>query len=287
MKIAVLADIHANFRALQAVGEHVDRWQPDAVWVAGDIVNRGPCSPACLNYIQARQRAQGWRVIRGNHEDYIINQSQPGISKSGPTYEMLRPIHWTVAQLAGRISELETLPEQISQRFARAGEVRMVHASMRGNRVGIYPESTDEEIRRLVAPAPAVILVGHTHRPLVRTLEHPRGKTLVVNAGSVGLPFDGDARSGYIQLTLRQDDWQARIVRLSYNFEQAKKDYLTSGFLEGGGPLVQLILLEMDTALSQLYQWVSRYSPQVEGGTITVAEAVEDFLENPITQPYW
>ncbi|MBN1669377.1 MAG: metallophosphoesterase family protein [Anaerolineales bacterium] len=287
MKIAVLADIHANFRALQAVGEHVDRWRPDAVWVAGDTVNRGPCSPACLDYIQARQRAQGWRVIRGNHEDYIINQSQPDIPKSGPTYEMLRPIHWTVAQLAGRIPELATLPEQISQRFAEAGEVRMVHASMRGNRVGIYPESTEEELRRLVAPAPAVILVGHTHRPLVRNLDHPRGKTLVVNAGSVGLPFDGDTRTGYAQLTIHQGEWQARMVRLPYDLDLAQRDYLTSGFLQGGGPLVKLILLELDSALSQLYQWVGRYSQEIEQGCMTVSEAVEDFLKTPISQPYW
>lgn len=283
MKIAVLADIHANIQALQAVGDHVDRWQPDAVWVAGDIVNRGPSSPECLNYIQNRQRRQGWRVIRGNHEDYLISQSQPDIPRSGPTYEMLQPIHWTVAQLSGRIVELETLPEQVKQRFPQAGEMRMVHASMRGNRVGIYPENTDAELRSLIAPAPAVIVVGHTHRPLIRTL----GDTLVVNAGSVGLPFDADVRAGYAQVTWQKGKWNARIMRLPYDLDQARQDYQTKGFLAGGGPLVKLILKELETGLSQLYQWVSRYSQAVETGQITVSEAVAEFLEAPITQPYW
>ena len=42
MKLAVLADIHANLPALLAVLDSIDAWRPDAVVVAGDIVNRGP-----------------------------------------------------------------------------------------------------------------------------------------------------------------------------------------------------------------------------------------------------
>ena len=35
MKIAVLADVHANFPALQPVTEHIHAWQPDVVVGAG------------------------------------------------------------------------------------------------------------------------------------------------------------------------------------------------------------------------------------------------------------
>ena len=54
MKIAVLADIHANYRALETVVQHVENWRPDSVLVAGDIVNRGPRSFCCLEYIEKR-----------------------------------------------------------------------------------------------------------------------------------------------------------------------------------------------------------------------------------------
>ena len=283
MKIAVLTDIHANFRALETVYDDIDRWGPDQVFVAGDIVNRGPRSLECLKFIQAHQREQGWQVIRGNHEDYIINQSQPDIPKSGPTYELLRPIHWTVDQLSGHIQDLEALPEQISQHNPFSGELRMVHASMHGNRIGIYPETQDAELARLIAPAPALLLVGHTHRPLVRSI----GKSLVVNAGSVGLPFDGDARASYARVYHQQDCWQAEIIRLPYDIDAASRDFSTVGFDQGGGPLVQLILLEMQTGLSQLYQWVMRYSQPVQNGEISVEQAVFDFLQDPITTPYW
>ena len=71
-KLAVLSDIHGNFAALQAVADHIDRWQPDAVVVAGDIVNRGPRSRDCLRFVLARAAEAGWQIIRGNHEEYVL-----------------------------------------------------------------------------------------------------------------------------------------------------------------------------------------------------------------------
>ncbi|NJN55107.1 MAG: metallophosphoesterase, partial [Anaerolineae bacterium] len=52
MKIAVLSDIHGNLPALRAVAEHVAQWQPDAVVVDGDTVNRGPQSLLCWQTVQ-------------------------------------------------------------------------------------------------------------------------------------------------------------------------------------------------------------------------------------------
>jgi hypothetical protein len=58
---------------------------------------------------------------------------------------------------------------------------------MLGNRSGIYPVMSDDELREKIEPASSLFCVGHTHLPLIRRLDH----TLVVNAGAVGLPFDG------------------------------------------------------------------------------------------------
>jgi len=48
MKLAVLADIHGNYRALETVIDHIQTWHPDQVLVAGDIVNRGPPAEVIL-----------------------------------------------------------------------------------------------------------------------------------------------------------------------------------------------------------------------------------------------
>jgi len=283
MKIAVLADIHANYRALETVVDHVERWEPDQVLVAGDIVNRGPRSLCCLDLVEEKRQQEGWQVIRGNHEDYVIGRDEPDAPQGGPLYELFQPVRFTYAQLNRDVSAIRALPTKISLDFSEAGEVRMLHASMRNNRDGIYPETTDIELKKQIAPAPAVFITGHTHRALVRTLNG----TLVVNAGSVGLPFDGDTRAGYAQVTLRNDQWQAQIMRLEYDMAAAERDYTEFGFMHGGGPLAELILLEMKSAMSQLYPWTAKYNSPVQKGQITVEAATREFLKNPITQPYW
>ena len=68
MKLAVLADIHANLSGPLAVAAHVDAWRPDQVIVAGDVANRGPRPVECLAFVQERQRSAGWLVVRGNEE---------------------------------------------------------------------------------------------------------------------------------------------------------------------------------------------------------------------------
>ena len=99
MKIAVLTDIHANFRALETVIDHIKRWEPDRVIVAGDIVNRGPRSLCCIQTIEEKRHNDGWQVIRGNHEDYVIERDNPDDPKYGTLYEMYQPVHFAYNQL--------------------------------------------------------------------------------------------------------------------------------------------------------------------------------------------
>jgi putative phosphoesterase len=283
MKIAALADIHANYRALEVVIDHIERWQPDAILVAGDIINRGPRSFCCLQLIEEKHLNAGWQVIRGNHEDYVIERDHPESPKSGPFYEMIRLTHFTYNQLNGDVSALKALPQQISLDCGSAGEVLMLHASVLGNRDGIYPETNDHELEKKIAPAPDVFITGHTHRPLVRQLNG----TLVVNVGSVGLPFDGDTRAGYAQIVWQNGKWQAEIIRLEYDIQAAKQDFYSYGFMEQGGPLTELILVELQTGMGQLYQWAEKYSQPIKQGSITIEQAAREFLKNPITEPYW
>ncbi len=283
MKIAVLADIHANYPALLEVDEHLQRWEPDLVFVAGDTVNRGPRPVECLHFVQEKVRQEGWHLIRGNHEDYVIMHSQPDAPRQGPLFDLFYYSYWTFEQLGRDTSMLEVMPEEFSYDIADCGEFRGVHASMRSNRHGIYPEMTNGILKKLINPPPAVLAVGHTHRPLVRQVE----ETLVVNAGSVGLPFDGDPRAAFAQIQLSNGDWSAEIVRLPYDVAKTKQDYFDTGFIDDAGPLAKLIQLELEHSLSQLYQWVSRYMDLVLAGEISVASAADEYLENPSIEPYW
>jgi predicted phosphodiesterase len=272
-KVAVLSDIHGNFAALQAVAEHIDRWEPNAVVVAGDIVNRGPCSRECLRFVLARAADSGWRLIRGNHEEYVLRVARDPGTRPGLEGAVRENVGWTAKQLGDDVAALDALATQVSLCAPDGGEARVVHASMRHNRDNILPDTPDEILRQQIAPAPPLICVGHTHRPLIRMID----ATLVVNAGSAGLPFDGDTRPSYAQLTWHAG-WQATIERVDYDREQAARDYAASGFMRDSGPIAALIYDEFRTAHPRLSSWMARYKDAVLAGELTVAESVRDYL---------
>jgi len=101
---------------------------------------------------------------------------------------------------------------------------------------------------------------------------------LVVNAGSVGLPFDHDTRLAYAQLTWRDGNWRAAIIRLTYDLENAGRDFHKTGYLENAGPLTQLVKIELLTAASHLYNWAIEYQEPALKGKISVADSVQNYL---------
>lgn len=275
MKIAVIADVHANYAALQAITAHIEDWQPDQVIVAGDLVNRGPRPLECLRFVQAKNTSDGWLSVRGNHEEYVIEQANPDFPRQGPVADVHRGSLWTYEQLGSEVVALDAMPFDLSLHAPDGGEIHITHASMLSLRDGIFPWTSDTDLEQKIGPPPALFLVGHTHTPLIRRLNG----TLVVNAGSSGLPFDGDTRPTYARCTWKQGEWQAEIVRVDYDFAQAERNFYTTGFLEDAGPLAVLVLRELKLAHSQLGDWVKRYQSRALAGEISMRQSVAEFLK--------
>ncbi len=270
MKVAILSDIHANYPALLRVADHVEKWNPDVVIVNGDTVNRGPRPRECLQFVQEKEANQGWIVLKGNHEDYVIAMATLSAPQDDPIYESYRMALWTYQQLNCNVADLTRMPEQHEMTAPDGSMLRAVHASMRNNRDGIYTFTPDEELAQQIAPAPAVFVTSHTHRPLQRRLNG----TQVINSGAVGLPFDGDWRAAYAQATWHKGEWHTAIIRLEYDRAQADRDIVATGYLEGGGPLIELVRHELATARSQIHRWAEKYSEPVLKGQMTMQETV-------------
>jgi putative phosphoesterase len=274
MKLAVLADVHSNWPALQAVADHIEAWGADRVVVAGDVINRGPRPVECLDCVLTMQRERGWLLVLGNHEEYVIHHGQPREPIAGPLAQIWGSSRWTYEQLNCDVSALEALPFQQSWQMSDRSEARVVHASMRGTRDGIFRETPDEVLRQQIVPPPKLLVVGHTHKPLVRTID----ETLVVNVGAVGLPFDGDPRASYAQLTWQANRWEAEIVRVDYDRAQADRDFDETGFIDQAGPIAALIRDELAQARSNLFEWARDYEAAVVAGHLSMADSVTRFL---------
>lgn len=281
MKIAVLSDIHGNLPALEVVAADIERWGADLTVVNGDVVNRGPLPQICWAFVQERREESGWRVVGGNHEQYVAEWQDPDVPRQGAAFEVNRSSYWTYRKLGAEASALVELPEQETVIDPGGGEVRITHGSMRGNTDGIYPETEAAELAEQIAPAPTVFCTGHTHRPLLRRLNG----TLVVNSGSAGTTFDGDPRASYAQLVWERGSWQARIVRLPYDRAHAARDFVESGFMAEAGPVVRIFFEEWWQARPMIYRWTQQYQAAVLAGEIGLAAAVDAFLadENEAT----
>lgn len=283
MKIVVLSDIHGNRPALETAVADIEKWQPDIVVVNGDVVNRGPRSKSCLDLILQKQQA-GWQLVKGNHEEYLMDCGRPDSPDAGPPFELVRFAQWTFEQIgARRVFQFAQWPDIFSWAAPDGSEFRVTHASMDNNRDGIYPRLRDDEIRQKIAPPPAVFVTSHTHVPFMRQIE----QTMVVNIGSVGAPFDDDRRLSYGRFTwTKQQGWQAKIVRLPYDYLQIERDYAESGFLSEGGPLAQLMLVELRRARGLVFRWASRYQQRMLAGDISMEESVRALLEDMDLRPF-
>lgn len=260
MKFAVFSDVHGNLPALQVVAADIDKWAPDFTVVNGDVVNRGPRPAACWNFVQAKVKNEGWHMTRGNHEEYVINH----LNHSG-SEKVFQMSIWTLAQMGVLADELLTLPDSWSHQHHKAGEFRATHASMAGSRVGVYPSDPStpiEHFRPLIAPPPAVLCVGHTHLPMIKLIDD----TWVINSGSAGQPCYGEKKACYARVTWHKGEWEAEIVRLSYDRPQTQRDWFESGIFEETSLMTQLIYHEWRTALPLLLKWFREYVPQRTAG---------------------
>jgi predicted phosphodiesterase len=242
-RLAILADIHGNVPAFEAVIEDIARLGVDEVLVAGDLVGRGPQGSAVVR----RVRALGWPTLRGNHEGYLLDFRRGAVPRDWLSLERQEWLaaRWMAAELsiedAGWLAELP-----FSLRPRSAAGLALVHGTPSSENEGLGPWSTDGQLAEAVARGGEPWLVcAHTHRAMVRPLA---GGRCVVNTGSVGLPFNRDRRAQYALLELGAGGWRAELRQVDYDLDAIFRIYETSGFLAAGGVTAQLLKLELENA---------------------------------------
>jgi len=217
--------------------------------------------------------------VQGNHETYILKCA--GEAPATPLdAELRRFADWTQAQLQPRIAALTGWPDHLCFDAGDAGAepagswVHVTHGTMAGNRDGIGPGTPDAALRGKLPPDVALFVTAHTHRPLERVLDG----TPILNVGSVGSPFDGDVRGSFARLEWRGGRWHREIVRFAYDRARADRDFLTSGFIEEGGPLARILYEEWFQARPLMPQWRRNFEAAVLAGDRAPGPAVAEFL---------
>jgi putative phosphoesterase len=204
MRILLIADIHGNWPALQAVAA-----QPhDVCLCLGDLVDYALEPAECVGWV--RQHAP--YTVRGNH-DHGVAQNVAVQGRSGFKYlsAVTRPL--TRDRLGP--DELRFLGRLPLSRMVTLDNTRflLVHATPRDPLDEYAPPDVDFWSRRLQNVEADVVCVGHTHQPYVLEV----GDKLVINPGSVGQPRDGDPRASYAMI----EDNRVDLRRVEYAVDEA------------------------------------------------------------------
>ncbi len=232
MRVAVLSDIHANLRALDAILARIG--PVDAVWHLGDVVGYGPEPDAVVD----RLCQLGAVGVLGNHDLAAIGDD---VIRDFNT-DARAAMEWTRRAIdPATLAWLAALPARLT-----IGPFGLVHASPRDPTWEYIV--TEAAARANLAIMPTDIgLFGHTHLPgaylLRRVTGEPdvveavvpnrertlalAGRRALVNPGSVGQPRDGDPEASAMVLdTERQSvSW----IRAPYDIEATQRAMRAAG----------------------------------------------------------
>lgn len=181
MRIGLIADIHGNLVALDAVLAALARESPDQLVCLGDVAALGPQPREVL----ARLRELACPVVLGNVDAWLLDP--PPFRADDPDRQLFLDLtQWCLSQLIPEdIASLRAFPPTITIPFGNAGQLLCAHGSPRSFDDVIAATTPDAEIARMLAGQRADVLAGgHTHTQLLRR----HGDTVIVNPGSVGLP---------------------------------------------------------------------------------------------------
>jgi predicted phosphodiesterase len=208
MRVAVLADIHANLPALDAVLDEPDVASADAVVLLGDIA-LGPMPAETLDRLAALGDRAVW--VHGNCEREMVTAFDGG-EVPGPNAADAT----ATAGLIGRAhrDRLDQLPLAVSLDIDGLGATLFCHASPRRDDEMLLVDSPPGRWAEALDGVDAgVVVCGHTHMPFDRLVAGHR----VVNPSSVGMPY-GHPGAGW---ALLGPDVMLR--RTSYDAEAAAR----------------------------------------------------------------
>jgi len=230
MLIAIIADLHANLEATQAVLAEIDKRSPDRILCLGDLSGYNSQPNEVINLIRERDIP----TIMGNHDAAVCGLEDPWFFRAAAK----RAIEWQVGMLSEENRRwLARAPEQIV--FNRV--YLSVHGSP-GGRDDYIIDWLDamRQLEFLNGRDVHVCLFGHSHRPSFfseKGAEQSVGHGSVhelklknryfINPGAVGQPRDGDPRAAFGFLDTEKMTFE--FCRIEYDIDACARKITDAG----------------------------------------------------------
>ena len=228
MLIALIADIHANLPALEAVLSAIAAHRPDMILSLGDQVNLGPCPRETLSLL----RQAGAKCLSGNHERYILSAMRGDPAYAGANFASLR---FNAARLKAEDITFE-------ETFDLEG-ITFCHSMPGDDRFPINdPTLALPRLRALRFDRPRHIICGHGHNPTHYQLPGLR----VDGIGSAGCMDEG--APGIATYTLLQLEGGAAVLKpinVAYDAQRLPGLFRSSGMADYCPVMAHITCLQM------------------------------------------
>jgi predicted phosphodiesterase len=231
MRTAVIADIHANLEALQAVLERIHALNVDEIVCLGDIVGYNANPNECVEIMREKKIA----CVLGNHDASAAGIEEP------VHFNLLarKAVLWTRGVLVEKNRRfLIDLPRerQVHDFFLFHGSIHDTNRYLltRGDAVDNF------QLLAGLPEGPRLGFFGHTHvgtasidhqgrisSDLSSELSLSSGKRYLINPGSVGQPRDGDPRASF--LVYDRDDRTVLVFRAEYDIKMCQDKIVRAG----------------------------------------------------------
>ncbi len=180
-RVAILADIHGNAPAMEAVLGAARAAAVERLLIAGDFVGYYYAAGRVLELLAD----WSWVAVRGNHEDmlgdWIADRNRDDIHRRYGSGLQAACEDVSVDQL----DMLCALPSVRTVEVA-GRQIVLCHGTPDCTDTYVYPDADEDRWSAFFTGDAHLTIYGHTHYPVVQL----RGPARTVNPGSVGQPRD-------------------------------------------------------------------------------------------------
>jgi putative phosphoesterase len=238
-RVAAIYDVHGNLPALEAVLADLQRVSADLIVVGGDVV-AGPMPAEVLDRLAALSESVCF--VRGNADREVVTAYDERYYADA--LDRADPAERTAAFAASKIDRahrdlLASFAERLIVEVEGVGQVLFCHGSPRSDEEIVTAATTEGRLREILTGVDQDLVVcGHTHAQFDRRV----GAKRVVNAGSVGMPYQGKP-VGAFWLLLGADGVSVR--RSDYDLGRAVERIRATGYPDAED-MAQILLEPLD-----------------------------------------
>ena len=226
MLVAIIADVHGNFAALEAVWADFKKHKPDLIVHAGDLVAKGARPAECVAWFQENQVPN----VFGNTDLGVMSGVDPvelwNRARLNPTqldYLAKLPITHRISPSEHWAPDKDLLIMHSTPRSCRDLLILEPHPASYSD--GFQEPTAVEKVAEMLTGEQANLMVfGHIHYESARIVNGQR----IASIGSVGFPYDADHRAAYALAKWDGQSWNLTHHRVAYDHASVEAEILAS-----------------------------------------------------------